>query len=184
MNKYGAVVESIEVVVSAISRYTLIEQIYPRNSISETSQQLCESVVDVYSAILVFLCKAKKYFAQNAPRKLKIIHLTIIIARQRLILAIIERIALSLVQLGNDADELARDIATKDAAMEILRSTVDGERAIITLESVESLRGEMLRMHLDAQSMKSILLDLENPVIQISSQLLCIQDGLDSKSMQ
>ena len=184
MNKYGAMIESIEVVVSAISRYTLIEQIYCRDSISEASQQLCQSVVQVYSAILVFLCKAKKYFAQNAARKLEIIKLRIIIARQTLILAIIERIALSLVQLSNDADELTRDIATKDAAMEKLRSIVDGERARSTLEGVESLQGGMLRIHSDAQSMKSILLDLENPMTQISSQLVCIQDGLDSKSMQ
>jgi hypothetical protein len=97
---------------------------------------------------------------------------------------IIERIALSLVQLGKDADELTRDIATKDAAMEKLRSIVDGERARNTLEGVESLQGEMLRMRSDAQSMKSILLDLENPMFQVSSQLVCMQDGLDSESMQ
>ena len=108
----------------------------------------------------------------------------IIIARQRLIDVIIERIALSLVQLGTDANDLTRDIANKDATVERLRSIVDGERARSTLEGVESLRGETLRMRSDAQSMKSILLDLENPMIQISSQLVCMQDGLDSKSMQ
>jgi hypothetical protein len=96
---------------------------------------------------------------------------------------IIERIALSLVQLGKDADELTRDIVTKDAAMEKLRSIVDGERARSTLEGVGSLQVDMLRMRSDAQSMKSILLDLENPMIQISTQLVCMQDGLDSKSM-
>jgi hypothetical protein len=90
---------------------------------------------------------------------------------------IIERIALSLVQLGKDADELTRDIAIKDAAMEKLRSIVDGERARSTLEGVESLREEMLQMRSDAKSMRSILLDLENPMIQISSQLVCMQDG-------
>jgi hypothetical protein len=97
---------------------------------------------------------------------------------------IIERIALSLVQLGKDADELTHDIATKDAAMEKLRSIVDGERTRSTLEGVESLRGEMLQRRSDAQSMRSILLDLETPMIQISSQLVCMQDGLDSKSMR
>jgi hypothetical protein len=71
INKYGAMLESIEVVVSAISRYTLIEQIYCWDSTSEASQQLQRSVVKVYSAILVFLCKAKKYFAQNTPRELR-----------------------------------------------------------------------------------------------------------------
>jgi hypothetical protein len=37
MNKYGAVLESIEVVVGTISRYTLIEHIYCWDSISEAS---------------------------------------------------------------------------------------------------------------------------------------------------
>lgn len=63
--------ECIEVVVSAIGRYTLIEQIYCWDATSEASQQLQRSVVEVYSAILVFLCKAEKYFAQNAARELK-----------------------------------------------------------------------------------------------------------------
>jgi hypothetical protein len=96
----------------------------------------------------------------------------------------VERVALSLVQLGNDSDDLTRDIATKDAAMEKVRSIVDGERAKNMLNGVESLRGEMHRMRSDAQGMKNILSDLENPMIQISLQLECIQDGLDSKSMR
>jgi hypothetical protein len=100
-----------------------------------------------------------------------------------LIFAAIERIALSLVQLGKDSDDLTRDIATKDTAMEKVRSIVDGERAKNTLDRVESLRGEMYRMRSDAQGMKNILSDLENPMIQMSLQLECIQDGLDSKSM-
>jgi len=79
MNKYGAMLESIEVVVSAISRYTLIEQIYCQDSISDASQQLRYSVINVYSTILVFLCKANKYFAQNAARKLEAIPLIIIV---------------------------------------------------------------------------------------------------------
>ena len=97
--------------------------------------------------------------------------------------AAIERIALSLVQLGNDSDDLTRDIATRDTAMEKLRSLVDGERAKNTLDRVESLRGELSQMRSDAQGMRNILSDLENPMIQISLQLECIQDGLDSKSI-
>jgi septal ring factor EnvC (AmiA/AmiB activator) len=96
----------------------------------------------------------------------------------------IERIALSLVQLGRDSDDLTRDIATKDTVMEKVRSVVDGERAKHTLDRVESLRGEMRRMRSDAQALKNLLLDLENPMAQISLQLECIQDGLDSKSMR
>jgi hypothetical protein len=78
---------------------------------------------------------------------------------------------------------LTRDIASKDAAMEKLRSIVDGERAKNTLEGVESLQVEILRMRSNAQSMKNILLDLDNPMNRIKSQLVCIQDGFDSKSI-
>jgi len=65
--------------------------------------------------------------------------------------------------------------------MEKVRSIIDGERAKNTLCKVESLRGEMYQMRSLAQNMKDILLDLENPMIQISLQLECIQDGLDSE---
>jgi hypothetical protein len=95
----------------------------------------------------------------------------------------IERIALSIVQLGKDSDDLTRDISAKDTAMEKVRSIVDGERAKNTLYNVECLRGEMYKMRSLAQNMKDILLDLENPMIRMSLQLECIQDGLDSESM-
>jgi len=65
--------------------------------------------------------------------------------------------------------------------MEKVRSIVDGERAKNTLYKVESLRGEMYQMRSLAHNMKDILLDLENPMIHISLQLECIQDGLDSE---
>ena len=65
--------------------------------------------------------------------------------------------------------------------MEKVRSIIDGERAKNTLYKVESLRGEIYQMRSLAQNMKDILLDLENPMIQISLQLECIQDGLDSE---
>lgn len=67
--------------------------------------------------------------------------------------------------------------------MEKLRSIVDGERAKNTLYKVESLRGEIHQTRSLAQNMKNILLDLENPISQISLQLECIQDGLDSEPM-
>jgi hypothetical protein len=102
---------------------------------------------------------------------------------KELMLMAIERVALSLVQLGKDSDDLTRDIAVKDAAMEKVRSIVDGERAKNTLNEVESLRGEMYQMRSVTANMKNILVDLETPMIQMSLQLESIQDGLDSKSM-
>jgi hypothetical protein len=62
--------ESVQIVVSAISRYALIERIYCENVTSDAALQLQNNIILVYSAILVFLCKAKEYFQQNSARML------------------------------------------------------------------------------------------------------------------
>lgn len=58
-------IASVEVVVDAIYRYTLIEQLYCGHPHTAAIKQLRESVVKVYTAILEFLCKAKLYFDRN-----------------------------------------------------------------------------------------------------------------------
>jgi hypothetical protein len=60
--------ESVQIVVNAISRYALLERIYCENVTSDAALQLQNNIILVYSAILVFLCKAKKYFQQNSAR--------------------------------------------------------------------------------------------------------------------
>lgn len=62
--------EAVQIVVSAISRYALLERIYCENVTSDAALQLQNNIILVYSAILVFLCKAKKYFQQNSARML------------------------------------------------------------------------------------------------------------------
>jgi hypothetical protein len=57
--------EAVEVIVSVISRYYLIERIYLTQSASCSYGQLRESMVQVYKEVLVFLCTAKKYISQN-----------------------------------------------------------------------------------------------------------------------
>jgi hypothetical protein len=57
--------EAVEVIVSVISRYYLIEHIYLAQTASCSYGQLRESMVQVYKEVLIFLCTAKKYFSQN-----------------------------------------------------------------------------------------------------------------------
>lgn len=61
--------EAVEVIVSVISRYSLIERIYMAQNTSCSYSQLRESIVQVYKEILVFLCTAKKFFSQNTAGK-------------------------------------------------------------------------------------------------------------------
>lgn len=62
--------ESVQTVISTISRYALLERIYCENVTSDATLQMQDNIISVYSAILVFLCKAKKYFQQNSARML------------------------------------------------------------------------------------------------------------------
>jgi hypothetical protein len=57
--------EAVEVIVSVISRYYLIERIYLTQSASCSYGQLRESMVQVYKEILVFLCTAKNTSAKT-----------------------------------------------------------------------------------------------------------------------
>lgn len=62
--------ESVQIVISTISRYALLERIYCENVTSDATLQMQNNIISVYGAILVFLCKAKKYFQQNSARML------------------------------------------------------------------------------------------------------------------
>jgi uncharacterized membrane protein len=85
------------------------------------------------------------------------------------------------MELATDSDALTRDIEVRDAAVERIRSIVDGERALNTSNGVENLLDEVHDLRSDGELLRRILLDLENPIIQIHQQLECIQDGLDRK---
>jgi hypothetical protein len=69
----------------------------------------------------------------------------------------------------------------RDAAVERIRSIVDGERALSTINGVENLLDEVHNLRSDGELLRRILSDLENPIFRIHRQLECIQDGLDRK---
>lgn len=59
-----ATTESLEHISSLITHYAMIEALYLRNS-SAAVDQLVDSLVRLYTAILVYLIRAKRYFARN-----------------------------------------------------------------------------------------------------------------------
>lgn len=59
-----ATTESLEHISSLITHYAMIEALYLRNSSAEVDQ-LIDALVRLYTAILVYLIRAKRYFSRN-----------------------------------------------------------------------------------------------------------------------
>lgn len=59
-----ATTESLEHISSLITHYAMIEALYVRNS-SAAVDQLVDALVRLYTAILVYLIRAKRYFSRN-----------------------------------------------------------------------------------------------------------------------
>lgn len=59
-----ATTESLEHISSLITHYAMIEALYIRNS-SAAVDQLIDALVRLYTAILVCLIRAKRYFSRN-----------------------------------------------------------------------------------------------------------------------
>ena len=58
---YGAMIEGLELVSNLITRYAMIEWLYLQED-SAGKEQLVEAVTRLYTAILVYLAKARRYY--------------------------------------------------------------------------------------------------------------------------
>jgi len=61
--------ESVEIVASVISRYTLMEQLYCQRCVTNAERGIRKTVIALYSAVLAFLCKASVYFTKSSVGK-------------------------------------------------------------------------------------------------------------------
>lgn len=58
---YGAMIEGLEFVSSLVARYAMIEGVYLQGT-SVEREQLVDSITRLYTAILVYLSKARRYY--------------------------------------------------------------------------------------------------------------------------
>lgn len=65
---FNAASESLEQISSLIARYAMVEELYLRVA-SAATQQLTESIVSLYSAVLHYLLKARRYYSRNTGGK-------------------------------------------------------------------------------------------------------------------
>ena len=67
VNEYDtneALLEGLEYVSSLIARYAMVEALY-LNQTSIANDQLSEAIVRLYSAVLIYLAKANKFYSRN-----------------------------------------------------------------------------------------------------------------------
>ena len=74
VRRYATVVEGIENVSKIITYYTIMESIYFRKHV-KTTEEAKNALVDLYTSILSFLAKARKYLSRSSMSK-QVIFLT------------------------------------------------------------------------------------------------------------
>ena len=63
---FGVMAEGIELVSNLITRYTIVECLYLRKP-SMAKSQLTQALLEVYSAVLVYLSNAKRFYERSTP---------------------------------------------------------------------------------------------------------------------
>jgi hypothetical protein len=69
LQTFGAMAEGVEVISSLITRYSIVEMLYLHED-SPAKDQLADSIVMVYAAILRFLSNARRYYSRRTGGKL------------------------------------------------------------------------------------------------------------------
>ncbi|MCJ1382729.1 hypothetical protein MMC17_005842, partial [Xylographa soralifera] len=67
---FGAMVEGVEHISNLITRYAIIEHLHLQNTAAMAKDQLSQSLVKVYTAILQYLSKAKRYYDRNTAKRM------------------------------------------------------------------------------------------------------------------
>lgn len=71
---FNAASESLEQISSLIARFAMIEDLYLRVA-SAATQLLTEAIVNLYTAVLRYLLKAKQYYSRNTGGMIKLLTL-------------------------------------------------------------------------------------------------------------
>jgi hypothetical protein len=58
---YGSMIEGVELVSRLVARYALVEELYLQGT-SVEKDQLADSITRLYTTILVYLSKARRYY--------------------------------------------------------------------------------------------------------------------------
>ena len=70
---FDHLIDGLEIVVRVVARYTIFEEIY-FSSVSKARKHLEEQLVNLYAAVLRYLCKARRYYSHHTASRCFSIH--------------------------------------------------------------------------------------------------------------
>ncbi|KAL8720548.1 MAG: hypothetical protein Q9181_007895, partial [Wetmoreana brouardii] len=167
---FGAMAEGLETVSSQITRCHLYEQLHlSRPSSARSDMEL--ALLRLYTAILIYLGRARHYYAQSTLRRLG-----------TSVIRSFEPIDVCLAKIAAERDEVERCSYLIDA--ELSQST--NQVAMETQASVNALASDLRHLTVQTstlqdaryQSLQAVMASLEQPVLRTATQLSAIHTNL------
>jgi hypothetical protein len=153
--KFGSVLEGMEAIAHLINKYAIFEDLYLREELSATGQ-LRHALVKLYTAVLRYLSKAKRYYSMTTAM----------------------RMAGSLLSFAEDDFATLLDhIVREQSNVDRYAGLVDAEYQRATYDSLKAADSENQRGRAE---LKDLLRDLEKPINRVSTQLADLHDNLQS----
>ncbi|KAI9771411.1 MAG: hypothetical protein M1839_002801 [Geoglossum umbratile] len=171
---FGEIVEGIELVSNLITRYAIFEALYLQRA-SAAKDQLTQSMVKFYGAILKFLLKAVRYYDRNTASTFASMRIM-----RPLLTVREERIAVSVVQTaGMGVEPYIRKVLEEQSSVDACARLVDAEYRQHMDSAVQNLQGSFTSLNRENhQELKRILTELEKPISQSATQLSDLHDSL------
>lgn len=140
-------------IARVIGRSAIFENLYLSDAY-QASDKLQESLLQLYTTILVYLSKAQGYYRQNTPR----------------------RVLGSTFNIEDSFKELLESIDTMEPAMSRYSTLIDTE---IRNDTAHRVRGLSLASRSNHEKMKELLNKMTEPISRISRSLATIEDHLE-----
>ena len=155
ITKFDFVVEGAEVIARMISRYAIFEDVYLQHA-SNATKELQHALIRLYSAILIYLSKAKQFFDQNSAK----------------------RMLKSTVVSQDKFQKLIRAMDVEEANVDRYASLVDAAARNGTTDTLRNLSLEQSSRH---SQLLDLLHAIDGPISRMSGHLNHIEDHLDEE---
>jgi hypothetical protein len=160
----GALAEGLDKISFLLLRYEMVERIY-LHKVTRAKGLLRSSLVKLYTAILVYIAKALKYYSESTAKRLG---KSIAEGRTR-VQNVLDQVSI----VESDVDSVRRDI---DAECQCYRLRVELIADAIVVH--ETSFNTLLNLPKQLQNLWS---GLRDPIVRIGEQLSDIQDHLNGK---
>ncbi|KAI9654256.1 MAG: hypothetical protein M1829_000950 [Trizodia sp. TS-e1964] len=157
---FGAMVEGMESVSKVITKYAITEKLYLQQRSNSIETEFKQSLVKLYTSVLVYLSSAKRYYSQNSAVR---IAKSVISTKESSVKKYLSKISGE----GANADKYTRLISREGSSL-IPKFNASSD---IELQA-DLLVGE------DVAALKLILEQLEYPINRSAAQLSDLHDSL------